>query len=154
GILTEAFKDGFNFDSYANLIWRLPLMFASDKKGEFKEANGKTLHDLSRGTMPGVDADDANQLHAIRELFTEARLKPGYVEVRSIDGQIPQIRYAAVAFWMGLLYNPAGREFLLREFSCLPLSERHNLLLTAMKDGLDGKWGKCSLYSVAQTAVQ
>ncbi len=119
-------------------------MFAQKEDHSYVPSKGKSLAAISQGELPGVHADDANQMNAIRELFFEARLKPGYVEVRSVDGQVPADRFASVAFWAGLLYSPEARRHALKLLDLTP-DDRQKLFNSALIQGLSAKLGKQTL---------
>jgi len=139
GLLSQVFDESFNFASYAKLVWECPLMFAQDEKGEYVPARGLSLADISKGKLPGVIVDAANRMNAIREIFTEARLKPGYVEIRSVDGQRPDMRYASTAFWMGVLYHSPARQWVLENLGKNSPETQHRWLVESMKHGLAAK---------------
>jgi len=149
GYIPEAFRSGFNFSDYAKLIWYQPLMFAQDHKREYVPGLGKNLEDISRGALPNVCADEWNQMNAVREYFTEARLKPGYVEVRSIDGLGPRDRNASIAFWVGLLYSAEARKKSLQLLGGLSDEQRKHLAAAAAKEGINAKLDGKPLREVA-----
>ncbi len=136
GLLKQAFQPDFNFSSYASIIWHQPLMFAQNSRGEYVPGQGKSLADISRGVLPDVAADENNQMNAVREYFTEARLKPGYVEVRSIDGLSPRDRYASIAFWVGILYSAHARKLAMDLLGNISPEERDALAVAAAREGL------------------
>lgn len=148
GLLPEAFGRSFGFDAYAELAWNAPLMFAEDAKGKFVPAEGRSLAQLvADGRVP---ENENNQLHAIRELFFEARLKPGYVEVRSVDGLAPVDRYGAAAFWIGALYGEACRDFAERHLTPLGAAGLLRLHEAAMEKGLAASEGNVRLGVLAK----
>jgi glutamate--cysteine ligase len=149
GLLPAAFDPTFDFDAYADLIWHEPLMFAQNQEGQYVPAQGKTLEQISNDELNGVVVDERNRLNAVREMFTEARLKPGYVEVRSVDGQSVQYRYAAVAFWVGILYHAPTRKFILDHLGKLSPQERNTLWIQSAREGLKATYdGKHDLKSL------
>lgn len=150
GLLPEAFAPGFDLDAYARLVSARPLMFAENEQGDFVPAHGRSLDDIAQGKLPGVTANDANAVHAIRELFTEARLKMGYIEVRSIDGLPHALRFAATAFWTGVLYCPQARREVLERFGSLSAADRDRLWDEAGKVGLNAKFEDGTLLESAR----
>ena len=154
GLLHEVFEDGFDFNEYAKLIWNRPLMFAQDEHQHYVATEGLSLKEIAAGKMPGVYTDETNQINAIRELFTEVRLKPGYVELRSIDGLRPKERYAAAAFWMGVLYNPDARAVVLKTLGQLTPEEREQLFLMATRSGMNARVGNISLKQIASELLK
>jgi glutamate--cysteine ligase len=153
GLLPEVFEDGFDFTGYAKLAWHRPLMFAQDGNQHYVPGEGVSLADIAAGKRKGLTADDNNRLNGIRELFTEARLKPGYVEVRNIDGLRVADRYAAVAFWIGLLYSREARLTALKHCSAASSDDREKLFLAATREGLSAKAGRCGLKALAKELV-
>lgn len=154
GLLAEAFSTGFNFDSYAQYLWKLPLMFVQSDSGDYVDAEGNSLESISKGALRGVSAGPINMRSAVQQLFTEGRLKPGYVEVRSVDGQLPDYRMAATAFWTGVLYSDSGRKLafeLLGHLSADQLSELWNL---TSRQGLKTEYMEIRVQNVAEKLAQ
>lgn len=154
GLLAEAFQEGFGFSDYVRLLWREPLMFVQDVKGDFVPAEGYSLQDIREGRISGVKADERNQRWSIQELFTEARLKPGYIEIRSVDGQLPHYRFASAAFWMGLLYDADARVLALNRLGALTAEQRYELWIETSKVGLKAKTAGLSVQKIAEELVE
>lgn len=136
GMFSEAFSKDFNFEKLAEYLWKEPLMFVQNRKKQYVPANGMNLHDIEVGKIDGAILDDTNQWNAIRQLFTDSRVKPGYVEIRSLDNLSPQDRYAATAFWMGLLYSGDARKLCAELLGRYDDAKRRELNLAVAKDGL------------------
>ncbi len=153
GVLHEAFADGFNFKSYADFLWDYPLMFAQDKNGQFVPANGSSLQAIFDGKLPNVIVDANNRMTAIRQLFTEARIKPGYVEIRSVDGQRPIERYAAAAFWMGILYDTDARNLVIEKLGHLSKETKNTLMVDCAKHGLNAQLNGQPIKYIAQEVL-
>ena len=149
GLLPEAFASDFTFEKYAELAAKRPLMFAQDQAGTYIAANGASFNDIAAGKLPNAVADENNGLNSLRELFTDARIKPGYVEVRSIDGLRPRERYAAVAFWVGILYSAEARKRALAHCSSATADNLQAVWMAAAKKGLPAIVGKCGVRSLA-----
>lgn len=94
---------------YVNLVESTPLMFFYDESGLAKPANGLSFKELP------AELQEANALGAIRQLFYEVRLKPCCVEIRYVDQNEPDARYAAFAFLVGLLQDEENLEQVYRE---------------------------------------
>ncbi len=149
GLMPEAFQDDFDFDTYCRLAWKRPLMFVANRDGKNVESLGHSLEDIQQGQLENCELNEENELNSLRQLFTEARIKPGYIEVRSIDGLRTVDRYAAVAFWTGLMYGPDAR---LQALDCLgTLSDklRNELWVAAGREGLRAKVGGLHLETLA-----
>ncbi len=154
GLLPEAFKDNFGFDEYANYLWQEPLMFVQNEKTKYLPGEGLSLDQIKQGKLMGVTCSEMNQLNSMRELFCEARIKLGYVEVRSIDGLLPEYRDAASAFWLGVLYSPTARKEAFNLLGKLNTQERQELFNSSLKIGLKAKQGAVSLSHVARVLVE
>lgn len=154
GLLDEAFKMGFNFDSYAKILWNLPLMFVQNENGEYVDAQGCSLSDISEGKLSGVIINPTNLRSSVQQLFTEGRLKPGYVEVRSVDGQLPAYRLASAAFWMGLLYDKEARKLGFDLLGHLNASDRKELSIATSRTGLKTEFKGLRILQVAEALVK
>jgi glutamate--cysteine ligase len=157
GMIPEIFTPNFGFREYSELLWKLPLMYGQNSSGDYVPTNGESLNTLQRGKMAGVLPDQQNQMNAIREFFPEARLKPGYLEVRSIDGQRIEERYAVIAFWTGLLYSSKAREKVKAMWGTTTEKERSQFYELAVEKGLDFEFkgekivkSACSLYKLVE----
>lgn len=153
GLVPEAFQAGFGFDEYARLAWNRPLMFAQAPDGRYVAAEGKSVADIAAGRLPGTLLTESNLTNAVQELFFEARLKPGYVEVRSLDGQAPADRYAAAALWVGILYRAEARKLALDLLGGLTPAARESLLDSAGSLGLGAKEGALLIADVSRRLV-
>jgi len=154
GLLDDAFKMGFNFESYAKLLWHLPLMFVQNENGEYIDAQGCSLKDISEGELPEVTVNATNMRSSVQQLFTEGRLKPGYVEVRSVDGQLPAYRLASAAFWMGLLYDKEARKLAIELLGHLSASDRKELSVATSRTGLQTEFKGLKVLQVADALVK
>lgn len=150
GLIPEAFEKDFSFEKYAQFLWNRPLMFAQDKTSTYVPAHGKTLAQIEKGELEGVAIDENNQWNAVRELFTEARIKPGYIEIRNIDGLMPEMRNAAAAFWTGVLYGDKARQFALETLGSLSADDKTRLWIESTRVGLDAKFGQTDLRETAK----
>ncbi len=150
GLLPEAFQPGFGFDAYARIAWTRPLMFAQATDGSYIPAHGKSLEEIAAGKLPGATLTEANLTNSVQELFFEARLKPGYVEIRSLDGQSPEHRYACSAFWVGILYRPEARRLALDLLGGLTAEARERLRDECGRVGLAAKEGEISIKEVSR----
>lgn len=88
-----------NFSDYVNLVSNTELMYYLDENGRAYAAEGKSLNDLSE------ELQALNAISAMRQLFTDVRLKPCCVEIRGFDQMAPEMRYAAMSFCVGLIYD-------------------------------------------------
>lgn len=154
GLMPEAFEEDFSFSRYAEMAWKRPLMFAQNKKGENVESHRRNLLEISLGQLEDCELNAENELNALRQLFTEARLKPGYVEVRSIDGLRPVDRYAAVAFWTGLMFSEEARTVAYDHLGTLSPKLRQELWVAAGREGMRATVGGLSMKALAHDLVE
>lgn len=150
GLVPEAFDPGFDLEKYTALLSKRPLMFALDVNGNYVETGGASLADISNGKLKDVVMDEANCWNAVREFFPEVRLKPGYIEVRAIDGLSREMRYAAAAFWMGILYSKDCHAFVKKTLGAISTTEREKLWIEACKTGPNTLFGLGELGSLAE----
>ncbi len=102
GFLPSVFDEGFELKHYAKLVADIPLMYAYDESGNVFDPQGKNFTQLP------AELKKANALAAMRQLFSEVRLKPCCIELRCFD-QLPDAeRYSAVALTVGLLYDESN----------------------------------------------
>ncbi|NBV51654.1 hypothetical protein EBR78_10620, partial [bacterium] len=153
GLLPEAFDRDFDFNAYGAYLWKMPLMFVQTDDERFVSARGCSLAHIADGKLPGVSIKPQTLRTAVQQLFTEARLKPGYVEVRSVDGQLPQYRLASTAFWLGLLYDPSARQKSLELLGELSPTERNALWVDASRLGLKAQVKGLGLQNIAEKLV-
>lgn len=153
GLLPEAFESDFNFVRYAELAWKRPLMFAQAPDLHYVPANGRSLADITAGKLEGVEPDARNYTNSIQEIFTEARIKPGYIEVRSMDGLNRADRYAAAAFWLGLLYSENARRQIIAKVGKLDAKTREQLWVAAGRDGMQAKVEGVDLAGIVRDTV-
>ena len=122
GFLPFIFEKDFSLKKYAEHVSSVPLMYAYDENGKVWDPQGKSLSDMPENLA------QKNALGALRQLFTHVRLKPCCVEIRYLDEQEENMRYAATALSVGLLYDEANRAALLERFQQMGLEEM--ILLT------------------------
>ena len=153
GLLKEAFRMGFNFDQYAAYLWKMPLMFVENEKGTYVNAQGCSLEKIHQGELSGVSINPTNMRWAVQQLFTEGRLKPGYVEVRSIDGQLPEYRLASAAFWVGILYDSEARKLAFNLLGTLSAADREQLWVETSQRALKTEFKGLKVREVAEELV-
>jgi len=102
GAPSFVFSD-FGFKHYVDYVESVPLMYVFTESGLVEPGGGRSLRELPENLR------EPNALSAMRQIFTEARLKPCCVELRCFDQQTPERRYAAVALAVGLLYDESNR---------------------------------------------
>jgi glutamate--cysteine ligase len=150
GLFPEAFQENFSFEKYCELAWKRPLMFVQNSKGVNVESHRRTLQEVALGQLEGCALNAENELFSLNQFFAEARIKPGYVEVRSIDGLRPAERAGAIAFWTGILYSEEARLLAIDRLGTLSPRLRDELWVAAGKDGLRASVGGLSLRALAK----
>ncbi|MFH1725291.1 MAG: glutamate-cysteine ligase family protein [Elusimicrobiota bacterium] len=130
GIPAFIFDEGFGFESYGEFVCGTPLMYAFDAEGKVWDTGGRCLNDLD------PKLQEVNAVPAMRQIFTEVRLKPCCVEARYFD-QVPDgLRYAAVGLLTGLLYDDENRAWLNRKFAGATAGGLWSLMRTGAETGL------------------
>ena len=99
GVHSSALTPTFSLDAFVQRVFATPLIFLNRDEG-VRAGGGKTLRDLENATI----ADFADALSTI---FTEARIRPGYVEMRSADCSTQEDAMAVIALWKGLTWDAA-----------------------------------------------
>ncbi|HEY7980425.1 MAG TPA: glutamate-cysteine ligase family protein [Candidatus Eremiobacteraceae bacterium] len=99
GVHSAALTPTFSLDNFVRRVFSTPLIFVS-RNGGIEAGAGRTLYDLDDATI----SDFADALSTI---FTEARIRPGYVEMRSADCGSLADTLAVIALWKGLTWDSA-----------------------------------------------
>ncbi len=150
GLFPEAFQENFSFEKYSELAWKRPLMFVQNSKGINVESHRRSLQEVALGQLDGCVVNAENELFTLNQFFAEARIKPGYVEVRSIDGLRPKERAGAIAFWTGILYSEEARTLAIDRLGTLSPRLRDELWVAAGREGLRASVGGLSLRQLAK----
>jgi len=154
GLMPEAFEKGFNFLRYAELAWKRPLMFVQARDEKNVASHRRSLQEIALGQLDSCVLNEENELNALRQVFTEARLKPGYVEIRSIDGLRVADRGPCIAFWTGIMYSEAARNLAIDRLGGLTPKLHNQLWVAASRDGLRAQIGNLSLQTLAEEMLQ
>ncbi|MFH2204022.1 MAG: glutamate-cysteine ligase family protein [Elusimicrobiota bacterium] len=134
------FAEGFNLKSYGAYVGRTPLMYAFDAAGEVWDPQGRCLDDLD------PEMREINTLPAVKQIFTEARLKPCCVEARFFDQLDDDLRYAAVALTVGLLYDEENRRWLNKKYA----GAKAPALAALMKKGAESGLKNAEIYAAGK----
>ena len=97
GVHSSALMPQFSLEAFVERVFSTPLIFV-ERNGQFEAGAGRTLRDLHDATMS--DFSDA-----LSTIFTEARIRPGYVEMRSADCGSAEDALALIALWKGLTWD-------------------------------------------------
>jgi len=130
GFLPMVFEEGFTLNDYADYVESTPLMYAFDSEGKVFDPEGKSLKELPE------DLAQVNAMSALRQIFTEVRLKPCCIEMRCFDALPEVYRYAAVALSVGLLYDKKARLRVIEKFKNVSFKELKNMMAEGATQGL------------------
>lgn len=134
------FDSSFDLKTYSTYVSRTPLMYAFDRDGKVWDPEGKCLDELD------PELREVNTMPAIRQIFTEVRLKPCCVEVRYFD-QVPgDLRYAATGMTVGLLYDEENLAWLNKKYSGV----KSRALMALMKTGAETGMANDEIYAAAK----
>ncbi len=117
GFWSMVFDQDFNLEKYCEAVARIPLMYAYDEEGNVFDPKGALFKDLP------TPLKKKNALGALRQIFTEVRIKPCCVELRSFDQQKSANRYALLALVVGLLYDEENRFILRKKLGSVDLEQ-------------------------------
>jgi glutamate--cysteine ligase len=97
GVHSSALATEFSLGGFVDRVLATPLIFLQ-RDGDTVAGAGRRLSDIPGATV----ADFADLLSTV---FTEARIRPGYVEMRSADSGGLEDALACMALWKGLTYD-------------------------------------------------
>ena len=103
GLLPFVFKDSCSFTDYVDYALDVPLYFVV-RDGQWTDTTALTFRRFWKEGYQGQRATLADWNMHLTTLFPEVRLK-GYIEVRSIDSQSPDLMLAAPALVKGIFYD-------------------------------------------------
>jgi glutamate--cysteine ligase len=99
GVHSSAVMPEFSLAAFVERVFATPLIFVN-RGGSVETGAGRTLRQVEDATI----SDFADALSTI---FTEARIRPGYVEMRSADCASIHDALAIIALWKGLTWDAA-----------------------------------------------
>jgi glutamate--cysteine ligase len=99
GVHSSALTPKFSLGAFVERVFATPLIFVNRDAGA-EAGGGRTVRDLENATI----SDFADALSTI---FTEARMRPGYVEMRSADCGTSADAMSVIALWKGLTWDAA-----------------------------------------------
>lgn len=138
GTLPGFQRPDYSFLDYVAHVIEAPMFFVPTDEGPI-DAAGMTFADYNRHGFQGRTATIDDFLLHNSTIFTDARLKQT-VEVRSIDGQTPEMLPAVIAFLSGLLLCNTMRPRTLARLQALSL-DYQRLARELPRDGLSGEIG-------------
>ena len=106
GGLPKIYLEGMDFEKYADMVIKAPLLFLS-KNNKYLSVPNKTFKDLMEGKIKKISNSKAtldDLKNHLSTIFTEVRLKQ-YLEIRSLDTCEWNCHCAGPALYLGLLYG-------------------------------------------------
>lgn len=144
------FEKNCRLSDYSAYVRSRPLMYFYGENSQVIQGQGETFDDLP------VELQEKNAVLALRQIFTEARLKPCCVEIRCFD-QLPEHwRYASLAFVLGLVYDDSIRQELNEEALAVDPGQWREWQERAARKSLedDELWKKCrELYDRSRSGL-
>src|SRR5262249_54564577 len=104
GLLPFVFNDSCGFSDYVEYALDVPMYFIVRDGGRWVDMTHMTFRQFWKDGYQGERATLEDWNSHLTTLFPETRMK-GYIEVRSIDSQRPELMMAAPAIVKGLFYD-------------------------------------------------
>ena len=146
-------------EAYAAHVLAAPMMFRVRGKEHIAMKGASFAEVLAKGAWPdGEPVSEADLWSQNGSVFTDARLKPGIVELRSTDGVVPGDDLArslaeVPAFWAGLAYDDTARAAALARLGALSTEALLETYDEVPREGLAAEWGSEVILDVAQDLV-
>jgi len=144
GVHSSALTQKFSLEAFVGRVFATPLIFVNRDEG-VEAGVGRTLRDLDAATI----ADFADALSTI---FTEARIRPGYVEMRSADCGSSEDAMAVIALWKGLTWDAATLDAALELAPLLGPGEFVDLQRDIAQRALQARSSGVDVLSIAREA--
>jgi glutamate--cysteine ligase len=159
GLLPFVFNPACGFSDYVEYALDVPMYFVV-RDGRWIDMTAFTFRRFWTEGYQGECATVADWNAHLTTLFPEARLK-GYIEVRSIDSQAPELMLAAPALVKGIFYEDdclgAAWDMVKRwrwEERCELYHAVHRQALKARIHGIDVRELARELIAIAETGLQ
>jgi glutamate--cysteine ligase len=155
GMLDFVFRDGFNFETYANYALDVPMYFVK-REGRYVDVAGRSFREFMEGRLPELPGDRPtlkDWADHTTTLFPEVRLKQ-YLEMRGADSG-PWSRLCALpALWMGLLYDSAALAAAWDLCKDWDIDDHERLRADVTRLGLKAEVGGRTVQAIAQDVLQ
>lgn len=166
---------GPSLAGYAEHALAAPMMFRIER-GEGHEAyvpmkGASFAHQLARGHWEdGTSLAEQDVWDHLGSIFTDARIKPSLLELRSTDGPVPGavkvcgkgpladkllVSLGEVpAFWVGLCYDATARAAALESLRSISDAELQRAHAEVPRKGLATAWGSRSVVDAARELIE
>lgn len=133
GIVPHLFDESFGFESYAQYVWHVPLIFLPTENGPVY-AGKKRACDLFADRL--MTKDDVE--HVLSMVFPDVRLKH-YVEIRGADAMPPEYIAAYLALIKGIFFHSSAILEILEQYRNVRERDLIDTDHALMRDGYDAK---------------
>lgn len=147
-------------EAYAAHVLASPMMFRV-RGANYLPMEGRSFAEvLAAGEWgPGDPVSETDLWNHNGSVFTDARLKPGLIELRSTDGVVPggdlALALAEVpAFWVGLSYDPELRAQALERLCAVSHADFRAAQAAVPRQGLAAPWGSGSVADLARDLLE
>lgn len=131
GMINGVFDNDFGFDSYAEYLMNLPLIFMPTKDGE-EYVGAKNIREIKVDEK--ITKEDVD--HILSMTFVDVRLK-NYIEIRFADSMEFEYVKGFLALVKGVFYNEALLHKIVANYKCDEESLRL-AIKSLSEDGFDG----------------
>jgi glutamate--cysteine ligase len=133
GIIPHLFDESFGFESYAQYLWHLPLIFRPTPEGSVYTGRARVC-DLWADTL--MTKEDA--LHVLSMVFPDVRLKH-YVELRGADAMPAKYIAAFLALIKGIFFHNSAISAILEEYDFVREDTLRETDRDLMRSGYDAR---------------
>lgn len=151
GLLNFVFRTSAGFDDYVEYALGVPMYFIV-RDGKWFDMTSLTFREFWERGYQGHRATMADWSTHLTTLFPEVRLK-GYIEIRAVDSQAPELMLAVPALTKGIFYDDdclLGAWDLVKKWTW---EERVELYHAVHKQGLRAKIRRIAVHELARELV-
>ncbi|SJZ37904.1 glutamate--cysteine ligase [Selenihalanaerobacter shriftii] len=148
GTIKEAFDKDFGYRKYAEYILSRPPILLKTGDG-FISTGDKTCREVFTTKELGQEELE----HVLTMFFPDVRAK-NFIEIRMMDSLSPELTFAAVAFWKGLLYDSENLEEVYKIVNQLTYEEVLAAREDVVKRGLEAEIGDYQVLELGKELVE
>lgn len=115
GLIPHVFDADFSYDTYADWLLDVPILFIPAADGSIEETGRMTLNEALANAKTQDEADRIME-HGLSIVFPDVRAKR-YIELRQMDEVPSRFAYGAAAMLKGIFYNAESLEKLDKYFA-------------------------------------